>query len=111
MQSNDELCLQTIKDSIDKIVQYTVGIKSYRQFIKDDKSIYACLMQLINIGETVGRLSEEITSDESAIEWRKIRGLRNILAHDYYGVDHREIWSIISIHIPTLKKVVEGFLE
>ncbi len=106
----DELSFLTIKDSINKILEYTADIDSYEQFVQDNRSIDACLMHLINIGEMVGRLSEETINDESIVEWRKIRGLRNIIAHDYFGVDYREIWSIISIHIPKLKKVVEGFL-
>ena len=107
----DKLSFMTIKDSIDKIIEYMADIDSYEQFFQDNKTIDACLMHLINIGEMVGRLSEGITCDESVVEWRKIRGLRNIIAHDYFGVDYREIWSIISIHIPKLKKVVEGFLD
>ena len=111
MQNNDELCLQAIKESIDKIDEYTDGIDSCEQFSKDSKSVDACLMHLINIGEMVGRLSGEVTDDESVVEWRKIRGLRNIIAHDYFGVDYCEIWSIISFHIPKLKNVVDGFLS
>lgn len=107
----DKLAFQSIIESINMIEQYTDGISGYEQFSKDSKTMDACLIHLLNIGEMVNRLSGNITTDETAIEWHKIRGLRNIIAHDYFGVDYREIWSIISIHIPKLKKVVEGFLE
>ena len=66
----------------------------------------ACLMHLVNIGEMASRLSDEILSDESLINWHKIRGLCNIIAHDYFGIDYREIWSVLSIHIPVLKRVI-----
>jgi uncharacterized protein with HEPN domain len=48
------------------------------------------------------RISDEFNLKHSEIEWKNIKGLRNIIAHDYFGVDAEEIWSIIKLHIPAL---------
>jgi uncharacterized protein with HEPN domain len=45
------------------------------------------------IGEMVDKLSEEIKRKHPEIEWIKIKGFRNIVAHDYFGIDAEEVWS------------------
>lgn len=108
---DDRLALVAIIESIEKILEYTTDIDSFEQFSQDSKTMDACLMHLVNIGEMATRLSEEMLCDENIVNWHKIRGLRNIIAHDYFGIDYREIWSVISIYIKTLKTAVEGFLS
>ena len=61
------------------------------------------MMNIIIIGEMVTRLSEEFTQKFDHIEWHKIKGLRNIIAHDYFGVDAEEVWDIIKKHLPKLQ--------
>jgi len=104
MRSEDRLCLLGILESIGRIDDYIKSIHSYEDFAQDSKTMDACLMHLVNIGEMTTRLSEELQSDHSDIEWHKIRGMLNIIAYDYFGIDDQEIWSIVSIHIPTLKQ-------
>jgi len=53
-------------------------------------------MNFIVIGEMVEKLSEELIATTSTeIDWFKIKGFRNILAHNYFGVDAEEVWQII----------------
>ncbi len=56
----------------------------------------------------VTRLSDEFTEKHHQIEWLKIKGLRNIIAHDYFGIDIEEIWSVINIYLPELKKFIKA---
>jgi uncharacterized protein with HEPN domain len=44
------------------------------------------------------------------IEWHKIRGFRNLIAHDYFGIDVEEVWDIIKNKIPELKEFVKNFV-
>jgi uncharacterized protein with HEPN domain len=55
----------------------------------------------------VARLSDEFTMENSHIDWHKIKGFRNILAHDYFGIDAEEVWDIIKMHLPKLKSDIE----
>jgi uncharacterized protein with HEPN domain len=55
------------------------------------------------IGEMVDKLSDEFKKNHSKIEWVKIKGFRNIVAHDYFGIDAEEVWQIIKSKIPKLK--------
>jgi uncharacterized protein with HEPN domain len=65
------------------------------------------MMNFIVIGEMVARLSDEFTMGNSHIDWHKIKGFRNILAHDYFGIDAEEVWDIIKKHLPKLKSDIE----
>jgi len=62
------------------------------------------------IGEAISRLSEQFCATHSQIEWRKIRGLRNIVIHDYAKIDLDIIWSVVSIEVPRLMAFIETIL-
>ncbi len=66
----------------------------------------AVMMNFIVIGEAVSRLTEGFTNDNSHIDWNKIKGLRNIIAHDYFGIDAEEIWQIINNVMPEFEKQI-----
>jgi uncharacterized protein with HEPN domain len=108
MLSKDTLSLLDIQASIEKISKYTFTIHSADELEQSEMNYDACLIHLINIGEMVGRLSEEFTTRHHAIEWHKIRALRNIIAHDYFGVDLDEIWSVLITKLPELRDYINS---
>jgi uncharacterized protein with HEPN domain len=110
MLSKDTLALLGIIDSIVKITLYTKDIFTVEDLRRNELVFDACLINLVNIGEMVSRLSDEFTEAHSAIEWHKIKALRNIIAHDYFGIDYDEIWAVINIHLPSLKQFVDNLL-
>lgn len=57
-------------------------------------------MNFIVIGEMSDRITDEFKRTHTEINWKEIKGLRNIIAHDYFGVDAEELWGIIQAHIP-----------
>jgi len=69
------------------------------------------MMNFVVIGEMIDRISDEFKSKNSEIEWIKIKGFRNIVAHDYFGIDAEEVWQIIKTKIPTLKSDIKLLLE
>ncbi|MBN2028651.1 DUF86 domain-containing protein [bacterium] len=71
----------------------------------------ACIRQLEIIGEAANRLSEKLMERNISIEWREIIGLRNILIHEYFGVDLSIIWQIIKIDLPHLKKKIQSIIQ
>ena len=68
-------------------------------------------MNFVLIGETVNKLSDELKTTQPHIPWNKIKGFRNIIAHDYFGVDAEEVWEIVQKHISMLMKDVEIILN
>lgn len=69
------------------------------------------MMNFVIIGEMVDKISDEFKSKHPGIEWIKIKGFRNIVAHDYFGIDAEEVWQIIKTWIPTLKVDIKLLLD
>jgi uncharacterized protein with HEPN domain len=61
------------------------------------------MMNFIVLGEMVVRLSEQFTEKYKQVDWYNIRGFRNIVAHDYFGIDAEEVWEIIQSHLSKLQ--------
>lgn len=68
-------------------------------------------MNFVIIGEAVARLTDKVKAKESQIPWTKIKGFRNIVTHDYFGVDAEEVWQIIKNHLPELEIEIKKILE
>lgn len=60
------------------------------------------LMNFIIIGESANRLPEAFLLEQAHIPWRSIAGFRNIIAHNYFGIDADEVWEIIQKDLPVL---------
>lgn len=89
-------------ESVKKIRDYTIGME-YDAFIKDPKTQDAVVRNLEIIGEAAGRLPEKIRTATPEIEWRKIVALRNILAHEYFGVSLPVVWDIVQNKLDPLE--------
>jgi len=107
MLTKDQHCLESIIEATDRIIEYTSGIKSADDFNDDYRNFDATMMNFIVIGEMVDKLSNDLKKKHSDIEWTKIKGFRNIVAHDYFGIDAEEVWQIIKNKIPSLKSDIE----
>ena len=71
----------------------------------------AVLYNLQIIGETVKKIPDNIRDQYSAVEWRKIAGLRDTIAHHYFGVDLGIIWDIVINKLPGLRAQIESTLK
>lgn len=63
-------------------------------------------MNFIIIGEAVKNIYEEVRENYPNVEWRKIMAMRNLLAHEYWGVDEKVVWSAIRKNLPKLKEII-----
>ena len=107
----DFACLLNMFDSIEKIKQYSDSFKNADELYADSKSFDAVMMNFVVIGEMAEKLTEEFKqSSNSQIDWFKIRGFRNIIAHNYFGIDAEEVWQIIKNSIPDLETGIKRIL-
>src|SRR5436190_3081904 len=88
---------------------FTAGVDRDR-FLRERALQLIAERELTVIGEAIGRLSDQFCATHSQIEWRKIRGLRNIVIHDYAKIDADIIWSVISTELPALISFIEMIL-
>jgi uncharacterized protein with HEPN domain len=110
MRRNYLLYLEDILASITKILTY-VGDTSLKELRRDDLRIDAIIRNLEIIGEASGRMPQEIKDKYSSVEWRKISDFRNVMAHEYFGIDYKIMWDVIKNKLPTLLKEIEAILE
>ncbi|MDR2670890.1 MAG: DUF86 domain-containing protein [Oscillospiraceae bacterium] len=79
----------------ERILDYCEGIDE-ASFMADSKLVDACVFNLIQIGELAGIVDDVFSEKHDNIAWRKMRGLRNRIVHDYEGIDLRLIWDIVT---------------
>lgn len=99
-------------DSIKRIQQYSGKFTNADDFYSDTLSFDASMMNFIVIGEMVEKLSDTLIQETSdKIDWLKVKGFRNIIAHNYFGIDAEEVWQIINGSLTELQKNLESLIK
>jgi len=106
----DLVRLKHILDAIKDIKRFTKNI-NYQKFESDKMLQSACMHQLEIIGVAANRFSDEFFKKYKEIEWAEIVGLRNMLIHEYFGIDIRIVWQVIQNDLPKLKKNIHIILK
>lgn len=110
MSDKDTGNLSAILDACNKIMFFIANKHNADEFYEDQLTFDAVLMNFVVIGESVSRLSEDFKDANKDVPWIKIKGFRNIVVHDYFGVDAEEVWQIVQQQIPTLQSKVQSLL-
>jgi uncharacterized protein with HEPN domain len=109
-KSGDKIRLQHILDAILEIESYLV-LQDFEDFISNSMMRFACIKQMEIIGEASNHISDETKNSFSSIQWAQIVGMRNVLVHEYFGIDATLVWDIIKHDIPELKTKIQIVLE
>ena len=104
------MTLIDILNSTERITEYTEK-HSYETFLKNNLVMDGVMMHLIIIGESINRLSEDFKDKHPDVDWFKIRGLRNRVAHDYKNINYDIAWNVIQNNIPFLKSYPEKIMN
>jgi len=107
---DDRLYLIHISECIERIESYISG-KKKKDFIDSQLLQDAVIRNLQIMAESTQRLSDDTKESESGIDWFKMAGFRNVLVHDYLGIDIERVWNILEKDLPALKKAIRSMLE
>ena len=109
IRKSEKIVLQKILKEI-SIVDDITKRYTQKEFLDDVIAQRAAAMTIINIGELTTVLPEEFKQAHPQIPWRKIRGLRNIVAHKYEIIDFEDVWETAVKSIPELGKQLREIL-
>jgi uncharacterized protein with HEPN domain len=110
MENRDDAVLKKLLQETTIISDMIKGF-AYDDFINDEKTKRAVCMTLINIGEMVKLISEELKAANAEIPWRSIAGLRDVTAHGYQTLRMDDIWETVATDVPVLRNQIEKLLK
>jgi uncharacterized protein with HEPN domain len=106
---DDKLYLIHISECIERIESYVKQIDA-QAFANSTMVQDAVLRNLQTMAESTQRLSDKAKESQPQIDWYKIAGFRNILVHDYLGIDTETVWNIIQKELPALKETIRTMM-
>ena len=106
---DDRLYLIHIHECLEHIEQYTAEGKTH--FFADAKTQDAVLRNLQTLAESTQRLSPGLKATHPDVDWQDIAAFRNVLVHDYLGINLVRVWEIIERHLPVLKQQIKAILK
>ena len=103
--------LHDMLENADKALSFVQGL-DYDTFYKDDKAIYAVIRAFEIMGEASRQIPEDVRKANPKVPWREIAGMRNKLAHEYFGVNTEVVWRTVQedlpVIIPALRKLLKN---
>ena len=109
MPRDDTVLLEDMLNAVTKIETYTRGFNPDE--LRDPRTLDAVVRNLEIIGEAAKRISEKPRSQCPEIEWRKITGLRDILIHEYFGIDLAILRDIVQTKLAPLKEALQKIVH
>ena len=104
-ERDPRLYLSDILDSRNAIQEFVKGL-SFEEFCRDRKTCSAVIREFEIIGEAVGKISDTLKQKHPNIEWQDMKDFRNLLAHEYFGIDLEIVWNIIRDDLPALMDAI-----
>ena len=106
---NPEQRLRDILAAIGKIRRYTAGW-DFETFAADERTVDAVIRNFAVIGEAASHLPDEYLSLHPGVPWVEMRGLRNVVVHEYFGVSLAIVWETIQHDLPAAEASLRSLL-
>lgn len=96
-------------EAIERIQKYTEGM-TYEGFSADTKTVDAVVRNFEVLGEAARHVPIEIQTSHPNLPWSKIRGMRNLLTHEYFGISDSILWTTATIDLKPLLPLLKTIL-
>ena len=110
MKRSYRLYLNDILESIEKIKRYTSGL-SFEEFTASDLIFDAVVRNLEIIGEASSHIPDSIQSAFPTVPWRLMKDMRNVLSHEYFGIDVDIVWKTATESLPQLVEPIKTAMD
>lgn len=110
MNRDYHLFLQDIVDAIDAITDF-LGNMRYEEFLEDGKTHSAIVWKIQVIGEATKNVPRTIRQRYPAVPWKEMAGMRDRIAHSYFGIDYEIVWNVIKDRLPEIKPQIQSILN
>ncbi len=101
--------VRDILAAVRAIARYTDGM-TFDQFVNDARTVDAVVRNLMTMGESIRWIPEPILDAHPGVPWRTLRGMRNVVVHEYFGVDPAILWETVQGDLPPLEAELEAVL-
>lgn len=98
-----------IIESCGKVRRYLAGM-DYEAFVADERTRDAVIRNIEVIGEAAKNLPDEVIARAPEVEWRKVRGMRDVIVHGYFGLDMKVVWDTAKTKLDGLEAVVRALI-
>ncbi len=102
--------VRDILAAVRAVAAYTEGM-TFEDFVADGRTRDAVVRNLLTLGESVRWIPDVILEAHPAVPWRTMRGVRNVVVHEYFGVDDAILWQTVQGDLPPLAPLLEAVLE
>jgi uncharacterized protein with HEPN domain len=101
--------VRDILAAVDAVAAYTDGM-TYEEFVADGRTRDAVVRNLMTMGESVRWIPDVVLSRHPDVPWRTLRGMRNVVVHEYFGIDDEILWQTVRGDLPQLAPLLEAVL-
>ena len=102
--------IEDILEAIERVFRYTAGMDE-KAFAEDEKTVDAVIRNMTVIGEAARFIPQEVEANYTHIPWAKMRGFRNVVVHEYFGVSTAILWQTVQANLPPLVPELRQILE
>ena len=106
----DKERLEHILAAIERVNRY-IADKTYQDLVDDDMMYYAVVKNIEIIGEAANMLTAEFQETHPNTPWKKVKGMRNYIVHEYFQIDDIVVWEVATKSLVELKEQISQYLE
>lgn len=103
-----KLYIDDVLQACGEILEFTRGLHNANELGRDRRTYLAVVRSLEVIGEAARQMPRGFKSEHPEIPWREVASLRNVIAHEYFGLDNEIIWDVVQSRIPDLIEKFQG---